>query len=98
MDLTEVEAQRRRDSTEQLIGEMRAGGDQYRWWNRVYEELDGRTPTEALAAGDEQQVRDLIDRWYEQTEATVERLKNDPEFVATIERQAAELHAPHHAA
>jgi hypothetical protein len=98
MDLTDLEAQRRYDATDQLIGEMRTNGDEYHWWNRPYESLDGRTPTEALNAGDETQVRDLIAAWYRASEDAAERLKQDPDFVAMIERRAAELHSHHRVA
>ena len=60
-----------------------AGGE---WWNlSTYEELGGRTPHEALLAGDDEAVVRLIDTWYERTEVSAERIRNNPTLLRTIE-------------
>ena len=94
MDLTPLEAQHRIDATERLVGEMRAGGRRYDWWNRPWDELAGRTPTEALADGDQAAVRELIAEWYRASEEAAERHRQDPEFLKMIgERSAALRHS-----
>ncbi len=45
---------------------------------RVANFLRGRTPTEALADGDDQLVRDLVAQWYAATDAAALRLKSAP--------------------
>ena len=57
------------------------------------EQLDDRTPTEALAAGDEAAVRALIDEWYAASERTAEKLRSDPKAMARIDAKVAELHS-----
>jgi hypothetical protein len=87
MELTPLEASRRAEATETLLAEMRAGHGirgAKGWWDHTYVRLGGRTPTEALGAGDEDQVRALIQQWYEESEAGAERLGQNPELVKMI--------------
>jgi alkanesulfonate monooxygenase SsuD/methylene tetrahydromethanopterin reductase-like flavin-dependent oxidoreductase (luciferase family) len=87
MDLTPQEASRRAEATEKLLDEMRAGGGHRGakgWWDQSYVRLGGRTPTEALTAGDEDQVRALVQRWYEESEVGAERLRQNPALVKMI--------------
>ncbi len=99
MELTTTEAQHRIEATEQLLAEMRAptanGGVAVAraWWDGKYQQLDDRTPTEALAAGDEAAVRALIDEWYAASERTAEKLRSDPKAMARIDAKVAELHS-----
>lgn len=88
-----IEAQRRAEATEQALDEMRAGDRRYAWWNHPWDELGGRTPTQALRDGDELAVRGIIDLAYQRSEEAAERLGQDPELVERIERKAAELYA-----
>lgn len=67
-------------------------GEVTEWWNhRSYRELGDRTPTQAWLAGDEQAVRALIDRWYEESESATEQRRQDPEFMAMLRRKAHAL-------
>ena len=64
------------------------------WFNlSTYEELNDRTPTEAWRAGDHDAVELLIDQWYAEAEAHAERRRNDPKFMAMIERRREALDA-----
>jgi hypothetical protein len=92
MELSEMEQVRRTDATKALLAEMRAGSPGA-WWDHSYDELAGRTPTEALAAGDDEAVLQLIDEWYRRSEESAERHRSDPEFMDRIERKSAELRA-----
>jgi hypothetical protein len=62
MDSTPIEASRRAEGTEALLVDMRAGNGirgTAAWWDHTFVQLGGRTPTEALRAGDDDQVRAL---------------------------------------
>jgi predicted amino acid dehydrogenase len=91
--LTDVEAQHRAEAVEQLLAEMRSGGHPHDFWNHPYEQLAGRTPTEALADGDDTAVRQLIDEWYAASERSAEQLRSDPAAMARIAAKTAELRA-----
>jgi hypothetical protein len=91
MDLSPLEAERRAEATESLIAEMRAGTQTHAWWNRSFEELDGRTPTEALADGDETPVLDLIAYWYRRSEEAAERARSDPALMEMLREKSASL-------
>jgi hypothetical protein len=105
--LTDLEAQHRAEATEKLIEDMRGGrGRAYgsgtygsgtyggsAWWDHPYAQLAHRTPTEALADGDEAAVRALIDEWYAASERSAEELRNDPEAMARIEAQLDKIHS-----
>jgi hypothetical protein len=94
MDLTPLEASRRAEGTESLLVDMRAGHGirgTAAWWDHTFVQLGGRTPTEALRDGDDDQVRALIDHWYEQSEEGAERLRQDPDFVKMIRAKSEAL-------
>jgi PAS domain-containing protein len=93
MDITPLEAERRAESTKTLLEDMRAGIQTHAWWNRPFDELAGRTPTEALEAGDEQAIMELIDYWYRRSEESAEQVRSDPEFMEMLERRSKELRA-----
>jgi hypothetical protein len=64
------------------------------WFNMTtYAELDDRTPTEAWRAGDHEAVELLIDKWYADSEASAERHRNDPKFMAMIDRRREAIDA-----
>jgi hypothetical protein len=71
-----------------------ANGRPNDWFNMSTSELLGnRTPTEAWQAGDHQAVERMIDKWYADAEASAERHRNDPTFMAMLERRREELDA-----
>jgi hypothetical protein len=63
------------------------------WWNHPSEFLDGQTPLDAMRAGDEAAVRGWVAWCYKRTEESVQRHRADPEYMARIDRKAAELRA-----
>jgi len=82
-----TEAERRTEAVDRLLEEMRTDRGirgAPAWWDHTFVRLDGRTPTEALQAGDESQVRALVDHWYEESETGAERHRQNPEFVKMI--------------
>ncbi len=91
--LDDVEAEHQRQAIENLLAEMRAGGNSGHYWNRPQAHLGGRTPTEALASGDEAAVRVLIDEWYDASRRSAEQLRDDPEAMARITAKFEELRA-----
>ncbi len=65
---------------------------QTKWWNSVsYEELGGRTPTQAWLAGYEDSVRGLVEQWYEASRAAAARLIGDDEYLLRLRRKLKEL-------
>jgi hypothetical protein len=94
MNLSPLEKQRRADETEGLLNELRIQGKRS-YWDRRYDELGGRMPAEALADGDEDAVRELIAAQYRRSEQAVDRLRQDPEFVAWLEERRSEVALRH---
>jgi hypothetical protein len=81
--------QARADLIEQI-----AKGTPHDWFNMSTSRLLGdRTPTEAWQAGDHEAVERMIDQWYAEAEAHAERRRNDPKFMAMIERRREALDA-----
>jgi hypothetical protein len=77
----------------QLI-ERIENGNALDWFNMTtYAELGDRTPTDAWQAGDHQVVELLIDKWYADSEASAERHRNDPKFMAMIDRRREAMDA-----
>jgi hypothetical protein len=94
MDSTPIEASRRAEGTEALLVDMRAGNGirgTAAWWDHTFVQLGGRTPTEALRAGDDDQVRALIDHWYDQSEEGADRLRQNPDFAKMIRTKSEAL-------
>ena len=89
--LDDVEAGHQRQAIENVLAEMRAGGNSGHYWNRPQAHLGGRTPTEALASGDESAVRVLIDEWYAASRRSAEQLRDDPEAMARITAKVEDL-------
>ncbi len=77
----------RRAAIDDLLDRIAAStGGADEWWNRsAYEELGGRTPTEAWLAGDRDGVVRVILEWYQKTEESAERIRNDPTTLQMIE-------------
>ena len=61
------------------------------WWNfSAYEELGGRTATQAWLAGDHHAVERLVLSWYERSEAAAQRARGDEAFLRMLsERRRA---------
>lgn len=87
------ESQRKAAAINYLLGQIGlSNGRGTEWWNhQTYPELDGRTPTEAWLAGDEEAVRDLVNKWYADTQSSIERQRKDPEFMAMLRRKVETL-------
>jgi len=87
------ESQRRAAALNVLLGQIGlSDGKATEWWNhRAYDELDGRTPTQAWLAGDEEAVERLVRGWYSETERTLEERRRDPEFMDMLRRKLAAL-------
>lgn len=69
------------------IGE--SDGSATEWWNhRAYEELGGRTPTQAWLRGDHEAVQRLVASWYAATERSAERYRNDPAFMKMLQEKS----------
>ena len=89
------ESQRKAAAINYLLGQIGlSNGEESEWWNhRSYSELGDRTPTQAWLAGDEEDVRKLIDHWYEESQEAVDRHLGDPEFMMAIRHKMQTLHA-----
>lgn len=87
------ESQRKAAAINYLLGQIGlSNGRETEWWNfQSYPELDGRTPTQAWLDGDEEAVRDLVDKWYADTQSAIDRHRNDPEFMAMLRRKIEAL-------
>lgn len=87
--LDPVEQGRRQDAIEDLLTRVaNSSGDAGEWWNgRTYEELGGRTPTDAWLAGDQDGVSHLILGWYQRSEQRAEQIRNDPAILEMIEER-----------
>ena len=89
------ESQRRAAAVNVLLGQIGlSDGTETEWWNfRSYEELGGRTPTQAWLAGDESEVEQLVRRWYLETERTLEERRSDPGYMNMLRDKLATLKA-----
>jgi hypothetical protein len=73
------------DLLERIATSTHAEGE---WWNSSsYEELGGRTPTEAWLAGDHEAVERLVHIWYERSEQRAEEIRKDPAFLEMLEER-----------
>jgi hypothetical protein len=84
------ESQRKAAAINCLLGQIGlSNGKETEWWNhRSYPELGDRTPTQAWLAGDEEGVRDLVDKWYADSQSAIDEHRRDPEFMAMLRRKA----------
>lgn len=90
---SDIERQRQAAALNHLLGEIGLTSDeQTKWWNLVsYEELGGRTPTQAWLAGEEDSVRALVEQWYEASNAAAARLIGNDEYLLHLRRKLKEL-------
>ena len=88
-----IERQRQAAALNHLLGEIGlTSAEQTKWWNLVgYEELGGRTPTQAWLAGDEDSVRALVEQWYEASHAAAARLIGNEQYLLDLRRKLKEL-------
>ena len=91
--LPDIERHRQAAALNHLLGEIGlATNERTRWWNLVsYEELGGRTPTQAWLAGDEDSVRALVEGWYKASSAAAARLMEDDDYLLRLRRKLKEL-------
>jgi hypothetical protein len=89
------EIQRKAAAVTYLLGQIGlSDGRETEWWNyRSYDELRGRTPTQAWLGGDVEAVEQLVRRWYLDTERALETRRKDPAFMAMIQRKSDALKA-----
>jgi hypothetical protein len=89
------ESQRRAAAINVLLGQIGlSDGKETEWWNfRSYEELGGRTPTQAWLAGDENDVEQLVRQWYLETERTLEERRGDPRYMSMLRDKLVTLKA-----
>jgi hypothetical protein len=67
-------------------------GRKTEWWNfSAYPELGNRNPTQAWQAGDHAAVRQLVEKWYTDTEVTGERLRSNSTFMDLLRSRIEEL-------
>ena len=86
-------SQRKAAAINYLLGQIGlSNGKETEWWNhRSYPELGNRTPTQAWLAGDEEEVRQLVDGWYKATQAEIDKHQRDPAFLEMARRKIASL-------
>jgi hypothetical protein len=84
------ESQRKAAAINYLLGQIGlSNGRETEWWNhQSYVELGNRTPTQAWLDGDEDGVRNLVDKWYADTQDGIDLHRQDPEFMAMLRRKA----------
>ena len=78
------------------IGLSGGGASMSEWWNLVsYDELGGRTPTQAWLAGDHEAVEKLVLSWFDRSEQAARRAQGDQAFLRMLEElRRALTHAP----
>lgn len=92
-DAASPEEAHREAALNHLLGEIGLlSNEQTRWWNLVvHAELGNRTATQAWLAGDTEEVKALVERWYEATKSAADRASGSPEFVVVLRERLAEL-------
>jgi hypothetical protein len=80
------ESQHRAAALNVLLGQIGLSeGKETEWWNfRVYDELGGRTPTQAWLGGDKKAVERLVRGWHSETQRGLEERRHDPEFMRML--------------
>lgn len=78
------------------IGLSGGGAGMSEWWNFVsYDELGGRTPTQAWLAGEHEAVEKLVMSWFDRSEQAARRAQDDQAFLRMLdERRRALTHVP----
>jgi hypothetical protein len=59
----------------------------------TFDELGGRTPTQAWLAGDEKAVEQLVRGWYLETKRNLDAMRRDPRVMQMIRDKIAALDA-----
>ncbi|MDA8357299.1 MAG: hypothetical protein M0Z95_13645 [Actinomycetota bacterium] len=86
------ELNRRAAAVNEILGRIGLSSrDATEWWNfSAYEELGGRTATQAWLAGDHHAVERLVLSWYERSETAARRARGDEAFLRMLsERRRA---------
>lgn len=86
------ELNRRAAAVNEILGRIGlTSRDTTDWWNfSAYEELGGRTATQAWLAGDHHAVERLVLSWYERSETAAQRARGDEAFLRMLsERRRA---------
>jgi hypothetical protein len=93
------ELARRADLVSELLDriEVSSGdGSATEWWNlSTYEELGGRTPTQAWVLGEHQAVERVVLSWFERSEQVAQRMREDHAFLRMIEERRRALATSH---
>jgi hypothetical protein len=88
-----LESNRQAAALNHLLGEIGlTTNEQTTWWNLVAQpDLGNRTATRAWLDGETEQVRALVERWYEKSKLAAERASNSPDFLALLRQKLSEL-------
>jgi hypothetical protein len=79
------------DPAGDLLEEMRTDNPDA-WWSVPWEELGGRTPTKALADGDDSAVYALIVEWGKRSMALAVRHREDRAYMDNLQARSVALH------
>ena len=89
------ELHRRAAAVNEIIGRIGLSGTgvgMSEWWNLAsYEELGGRTPTQAWLAGYHEDVERLVLSWFDRSEQAARRVQQDQAFLRMIEERRRAL-------
>jgi hypothetical protein len=92
------EQNRRAAAVNEILGRIGlSAAESTDWWNlSAYEELGGRTATQAWLAGDHDAVERLVLSWYDRSEEAAQRARDDRTFLEMLEerRRALAKEAP----
>jgi hypothetical protein len=89
------ESERRAAALNVLLDQIaHSEGKETEWWNfQAYDELGGRTLTQAWLAGEEKAVEQLVRGWYLETKRNLDARRRDPEFMKMLRDKLAALRA-----
>ena len=76
-----------------LLGEIGlSSNEQTTWWNLVAQpDLGNRTATQAWLDGDADQVRTLVEHWYEMSKSAADRVSSSQELLEILRQKLTEL-------
>jgi hypothetical protein len=88
-----LESNRQAAALNHLLGKIGlTRNEQTTWWNLVAQpDLENRTATRAWLDGDTDQVRTLVEHWYEKSKSAADHASNSPEFLAMLRQKISEL-------
>jgi hypothetical protein len=91
--MTSLEGNRQAAALNHLLGEIGlTKNEQTAWWNLVAQpDLGNRTATRAWLDGDINQVRELVEHWYENSKSAADRASKSPEFLAMLRQKLSEI-------